>query len=644
MKKNSAISLLFFAGLLLALVGFLPFNPKVARAEFYGSFDAGFDGGYGDYGNGYGDYGGDYYGNYGNYDDYGYDGFSGYASGYVGFGNGYNGYDDYYGGYGNYGGDYYGGYNDYYGGYGNYGGYGDYYGNYGGCTSCGHNNIPQVPQPISLSCSPTLTTLHAGESTTWTAQVSGGDGAYSYSWTGSDGLSGSGPNVSKNYSTSGVKSASVTVNSGGQSRTASCGNVTVTEPASELNPLAVSCSVTPGTVHKGESATWNAVATGGNGNYSYTWTGSDGLTGSSNSLGKVYALSGYKTGSVTVTSGNQTVVRSCGSVFVDEPPVSQNPLTGTCSLLSGNTNPSIGSNVTWRAIASGGDGNYQYSWNGDQISGSGNTATASYSSPGTKFAEVRITSGTETIVRQCGTVTVAGNVPPVSGNIYATCRADVNSATTGQNVIWNVQAYGGTGIYFYSWNGADGLYGNGPSISKQYYSPGSKYAQVTVTSGGQSTTATCNPVFISSVLGYSSNVTVSTQPYKAPAAVYLSQVPYTGIGFGWKLAIFFGLIILWSSYISYRMIKRRMNKDDIEMQIVEEKQETIFSGLEKMARAKNIMLSNDALEYLAKEAERRGVTPEVLLSQAEISLLKDADGSDSFIAANSQKLANLLSL
>jgi hypothetical protein len=54
--------------------------------------------------------------------------------------------------------------------------------------------------------------VHPGEPMTWRANVSGGSGSFTFSWTGTDGLAGSSEVVTKIYDTAGFRLARVTVN------------------------------------------------------------------------------------------------------------------------------------------------------------------------------------------------------------------------------------------------------------------------------------------------------------------------------------------------------------------------------------------------------------------------------------------------
>ena len=64
---------------------------------------------------------------------------------------------------------------------------------------------------MSVSCSASPDPAKIGELVTWTASVSGGTPPYTYSWSGSESLSGDTASVTKTYSTLGTKTATVTV-------------------------------------------------------------------------------------------------------------------------------------------------------------------------------------------------------------------------------------------------------------------------------------------------------------------------------------------------------------------------------------------------------------------------------------------------
>lgn len=180
---------------------------------------------------------------------------------------------------------------------------------------------------LTVICSASRTSVKTGEQITWTAQASGGNGIFSYTWSGSDSLSGTSQTVEKNYTQIGEKTAAVTVKSGTQTVVSKpCSNkVLVTAPATTIASITVSCASNVTSAKTGDRVTWSAQATGGNGSYSYTWSGSDNLSGSAQSFEKIYQTVGEKTATVTVKSGTQTSpAKACtNKVIVRQPTIDE---------------------------------------------------------------------------------------------------------------------------------------------------------------------------------------------------------------------------------------------------------------------------------------------------------------------------------
>jgi len=187
-----------------------------------------------------------------------------------------------------------------------------------------------VLPPVSGSCSGSPSSVLVGGSSTWTANPSGGDGKYSYSWSGSDGLSGSGKSATNKYTTVGDKTASVQITSAGSSKTINCSNaVAVSHP-----PVGASCSASPTSLTTGGSSTWTASPSGGNGTYTYSWSGTDSLSGTTKSVAKTYTSIGTKTASVTVTSAGSSNTTQCTNVVTVSEPLPSASLSLTSAVLS----------------------------------------------------------------------------------------------------------------------------------------------------------------------------------------------------------------------------------------------------------------------------------------------------------------------
>jgi len=191
--------------------------------------------------------------------------------------------------------------------------------------------IVQQYQPLTSSCSASVSYNTNGQATVvYTANPSGGNGFYSYYWTGTENFSGSyNRSTSKTYYTPGYKSASVTVNSNGYSITVNCAPVNITFPYNTYyqpvyqqpvyvnsNSLDVGCFVDPANAKVNQPINWTAEVTGGMAPYTYSWTGSDGLTGSQSSVIKYYGTTGSKSALVSITSADgKTATKACSNAI-----------------------------------------------------------------------------------------------------------------------------------------------------------------------------------------------------------------------------------------------------------------------------------------------------------------------------------------
>lgn len=70
---------------------------------------------------------------------------------------------------------------------------------------------PNNPQELSISCRAAPTNVGIGENVIWSSSVSGPQGLYYYSWSGTEDLSGNTNTVTKSYEFEGIKSAWLTV-------------------------------------------------------------------------------------------------------------------------------------------------------------------------------------------------------------------------------------------------------------------------------------------------------------------------------------------------------------------------------------------------------------------------------------------------
>jgi len=433
-----------------------------------------------------------------------------------------------------------------------------------------------TPDITNATCYANTTSLVENGSASWIATASGGNGTFTYSWSGTDALFGSGSTISKQYYYSGVKSAQVTVTSGTKTLTVTCGNtINVTSQNNNNNnnnnsnsSITGYCYPNTTSVSTNNSVTWTASVVGGNGSYNYSWSGVDGLYGSASSIYKTYYYSGYKTGSVTVYSNGQSVTRSCdGSVTINDNNYNYNnnnynnnysytqPLNVTCnaSAISG----SQGNSITWSAQVTGGTGYNTYSWSGtDSLSGYAQSLSKTYWMGGIKTASVTVTSGTQSVTRVCSNTvsitvtpitvptTTGGDYPPTTTyvapktypQLEVACSANTATANVNDTVVWIAAAKGGSGTYTYKWEGSEGITGTTNYVAKNYYDNGNKIAVLTVKSAGQSLTRVCGNVGVGNVVAPNSNLSAS--------AVFGSATP-------WIMIVLFLLTIIIIAFVLY---------------------------------------------------------------------------------------------
>jgi len=175
-----------------------------------------------------------------------------------------------------------------------------------------------------VSCYPSVYYTTTDGRIEWQAIADGGNGRYSYSWSGTDSLSGNNDSVTKRYTRTGSKYASVTVRSAGRSTTATCGSVNI-NPSYNTSYIPIptypsgmtaSCSASALSPRVGSPITWTVYPAGGNGVYSYVWSGSDGFSGSQKSVVTSYRSTGPKYATVSIYSAGKTSTISCGTINI----------------------------------------------------------------------------------------------------------------------------------------------------------------------------------------------------------------------------------------------------------------------------------------------------------------------------------------
>ena len=180
---------------------------------------------------------------------------------------------------------------------------------YGGGGSTNNNS-----QALDGSCTINPSTANVNQNVTFNASATGGNGSYSYSWSGDNGMYSNAQSFTGQYSYSGYKTATVTITSNGQSVTRTCG-VNIQNTYNGNN--GAYCIANPTNAGVGQGVTWTAYPGNNNGsyygNYSYSWTGTDNMNGSGQSVTTTYGNPGYKTATVTMYGNGQTITATCNT-------------------------------------------------------------------------------------------------------------------------------------------------------------------------------------------------------------------------------------------------------------------------------------------------------------------------------------------
>ena len=238
----------------------------------------------------------------------------------------------------------------------------------------------------------------------------------SYAWTFGDGTTGSSVTASHMYAAGGSYTVTLAVTDSGNAASQTTHVVTVTAPnAPPVASFTSACNALTCSFNaSGSSDPDGTIA-------SYAWSFGDGTTDSGVTVGHTYAAGGTYTVTLTVTDNGAATGQTVGTVTVvapNAPPVTS--FTSACSALTCNFNAS-GSSDPDGTITS-------YAWTfGDGTTGSGATASHTYTAGGTYTVTLTVTdNGAAT-----GTTSQGVTVAPPEMHV-----GDLDRASTSQQGSW----------------------------------------------------------------------------------------------------------------------------------------------------------------------------------------------------------------
>lgn len=232
-------------------------------------------------------------------------------------------------------------------------------------------------------------------------------------------------------------------------------------------------------------------------------------------------------------------------------PTGNTTLTLTCTGIGGSksaqvqilsdvvSKPTISFSATPSNISTGNGTTLSWtSYNATSCTGASTSALPVWSkSQATSGSIYVIPSETSTLTLTCaGTAGEASATQSVivsnTNNLVVSCSA-YPATTVGvhQLVTRTAVPTGGTGSYTYLWAGAESLTGTNKSISTYYTTTGSKTAQVTISSGGQSATAQCTPVSVNPSFGPINKYTPTITSISPVSGRLSTKITVSGYGF-----------------------------------------------------------------------------------------------------------------
>ncbi|MBE8726403.1 T9SS type A sorting domain-containing protein [Flavobacterium hungaricum] len=288
-------------------------------------------------------------------------------------------------------------------------------------TDARHTALTQsftITEPPVLAVTPSQNDVscNGGNNGSAAVSVTGGTGAYSYSWNTTP--------VQTAATASGLKAGTYTVTITDANSCSAVQTFTITEPP----VLAVTQSQTNVSCNGGNNGSAAVTVTGGTGAYSYSWNTTPVQTAAT--------ASGLKAGTYTVTITDANSCSAVQSFTITEPPLLAVTPSQTDVSCNGGNNGSAAVSVT------GGTGAYSYSWNTTPVQ---TAATASGLKAGTYT--VTITDANNCSAVQPFTITE----PPV---LVVTPSQTNVSCNGGNNGSAAVSVTGGSGGYTYAWDTA----------------------------------------------------------------------------------------------------------------------------------------------------------------------------------------------
>jgi PKD repeat protein len=304
----------------------------------------------------------------------------------------------------------------------------------------------------------------------FTANVTGGSGEYSYAWDFGDGSTGTGKTPSHRYETAGTFTASVVVT---DTATGVDSDPATTEirVADNETPVA-SASASPSSGIVPLTVSFNGSVVGGNEPFTYEWSFGDGSASTdAQNPSHEYTTPGTFSAvfKVTDADGQTATDRVQIQVADNSAPITEiaaSPQSGIAPL-----------SVQFDPQVQGGDAPLEFAWDfGDGETSSARKPSHTFQAAGDYAVSVTVTDANGDVATDSITVTATDNTVPSVGP-----TATPESGLAPLQVQFSSNASGGDGSLSYAWNFGDGNTSTSANPVHTYQTAGQFNASVTVT-------------------------------------------------------------------------------------------------------------------------------------------------------------------
>jgi len=248
-------------------------------------------------------------------------------------------------------------------------------------------------------------------------------------------------------------------------------------------PVTAQASGTPSATDTGIAISFACNPIDGTPPYQFFWDFGDGSQGTDSTATHTFTLTGTKSATCTITDAAGKESKSSTTVLVNPVP--------SVTVSVNHASAGRGAVLTFSAQVAGGTGTFDYVWDfGDEIGGTGATATHSFATVGEHRASVVVT---DTVGG-----TAEGSVTLTVSDLVITSEASRTQAVTGEAISFTGSATGAAGgPYAYSWDFGDGKTETGATVTHSYATAGTFTPKVTVRdASGFSQEKTLSPITV----------------------------------------------------------------------------------------------------------------------------------------------------